>query len=95
LVTAQPSNSQNAFVQPYREPFIGSHHTKLTKSAVLSCPQGIVTAAWPTRQSWISYLKDSFWAIKTALQILTQRWLNEGKSTAYLIGRWQTPCKRL
>lgn len=39
---------------------------------------------WPRASQWISAHKDSL-AIKSRLHLLTQRWLNEGKSKAYLL----------
>ena len=76
-------DSQNAFVQALVESRLLVSHLQ-NNEACFSLAHEALLRRWPRASQWISDHKDSL-AIKSRLQILTQRWLNEGKSTAYLL----------
>jgi DNA-binding winged helix-turn-helix (wHTH) protein/energy-coupling factor transporter ATP-binding protein EcfA2 len=76
-------DSQSAFVQALVDSRLLVSHLQ-NNEACFSLAHEALLRRWPRASQWISDHKDSL-AIKSRLQILTQRWLNEGKSTAYLL----------
>ena len=76
-------DSQSAFVQALVDSRLLVSHLQ-NNEACFSLAHEALLRRWPRASDWISTHKSSL-AIKSRLQVLTQRWLVEGKSTAYLL----------
>ncbi|MDP5133245.1 MAG: winged helix-turn-helix domain-containing protein [Paraglaciecola sp.] len=75
--------SQNAFVQAMVDSRLFVSHLQ-NNEACFSLAHEALLRRWTRASEWIADHQDSL-AIKSRLQQLCQRWLNEGKSTAYLL----------
>ncbi|WP_340676754.1 winged helix-turn-helix domain-containing protein [Paraglaciecola sp.] len=75
--------SQNAFVQAMVDSRLFVSHLQ-NNEACFSLAHEALLRRWSRASEWIADHQDSL-AIKSRLQQLCQRWLNEGKSTAYLL----------
>lgn len=75
--------SQNALVQAMVDSRLLVSHLQ-NNQACFSLAHEALLRRWPRASQWIGIHKSSL-AIKSRLHILTQRWLDEGKSTAYLL----------
>ncbi|KXI30195.1 nSTAND1 domain-containing NTPase [Paraglaciecola hydrolytica] len=75
--------NQSAFVQAMVDSRLFVSHLQ-NDEACFSLAHEALLRRWSRASEWIVEHQDSL-AIKSRLHILTQRWLNEGKSTAFLL----------
>lgn len=75
--------SQSAFVQAMVDSRLFVSHLQ-NNEPCFSLAHEALLRRWSRASEWITEHQDSL-AIKSRLQQLTQRWLNEGKSSAYLL----------
>ena len=75
--------SQNSFVQAMVDSRLFVSHLQ-NNEACFSLAHEALLRRWSRASEWIADHQDSL-AIKSRLQQLTQRWLNEGKNSAYLL----------